>query len=116
MCSSDLLLYRNLSTLELIKAEIEKYDTLTDFIANNKRMRGWLTKHKIKLQEISDKPYKERKGPSKPVHQFTLTGEYVRSYNSARETEAYGFNYRNVSQVCHGEKKSHKGFVFRFEK
>jgi hypothetical protein len=110
------LLHRNLSTLELIKAEIEKYDTLTDFIANNKRMRGWLTKHKIKLQEISDKPYKERKGPSKPVHQFTLTGEYVRSYNSARETEAYGFNYRNVSQVCHGEKKSHKGFVFRFEK
>ena len=35
---------------------------------------------------------------------------------NARETEQYGFNYRNVSQVCHGEKKSHKGFIFRFEK
>ena len=110
------LLLRNLSTLELIKAEIEKYETLTDFIANNPTMRGWLTKHKIKLRDISNKPYKERKGPSKPVHQFTLGGEYVRSYNNARETEKYGFNYRNVSQVCHGEKKSHKGYVFRFEK
>jgi hypothetical protein len=110
------LLLRNLSTLELIKEEIEKYETLTDFIANNPTMRGWLTKHKIKLRDISNKPYKERKGPSKPVHQFTLGGEYVRSYNNARETEKYGFNYRNVSQVCHGEKKSHKGYVFRFEK
>ena len=110
------LYLRNLSTLELIKAEIEKYETLTDFIVNNKTMRGWLTKHKIKLCDISDKPYKERKGPSKQVHQFTLDGTYVRSYNNARETEAYGFNYRNVSQVCHGEKKSHKGYVFRFEK
>ena len=110
------LLLRNFSKLELIKAEIEKYETLTDFIANNPTMRGWLTKHKIKLRDISNKPYKERKGPSKPVHQFTLGGEYVRSYNNARETEKYGFNYRNVSQVCHGEKKSHKGYVFRFEK
>ena len=73
------LLLRNLSILELIKAEIEKYDTLTDFIANNKTMRGWLTKHKIKLRDISDKPFKERKGPSKPVHQFTLDGIYGKS-------------------------------------
>ena len=110
------LLLKNISTLELIKEEIEKYDTLTDFITNNPTMRGWLTRHKIKLRDISDKPYKERKGPSKPVHQFTLSGEYVRSYNNARETEGYGFNFKNVSQVCNGKRKSHKGYVFRFEK
>ena len=110
------LLLRNLSTLELIKKEIEKYKTLSVFIASNKTMCGWLTKHKMKLRDISDKPYKKREGPSKPVHQFTLDGVYVRSYKNARETERYGFNYKNVSQVCHGEKKSHKGYVFRFEK
>lgn len=110
------LLLRNLSTLELIKKEIEKFDTLSDFIASNKRMCGWLTKHKMKLRDISDKPYKKREGPSKPVCQYTLDGELVRRYKNARETEQYGFNYRNVSQVCHGEKKSHKGYVFRFEK
>ena len=110
------LLLRNLSTLELIKKEIEKYETLSDFIASNKTMCGWLSKHKMKLHDISDKPYKKREGPSKPVCQYTLDGELVRRYNNARETEQYGFNYRNVSQVCHGEKKSHKGFMFRFEK
>ena len=103
-------------TVEIICQEIDKYETLTDFIANNPRMFEWLRRNKIKLTDISDKPYKKPKGNPKPVHQFTLDGTYVRSYNNARETEAYGFNYRNVSQVCLGEKKSHKGFVFRFEK
>ena len=102
--------------VEMIKRKIEEYATLTDFIANNRSMSEWLMRHKIKLTEISDKPYKKLFGRPKPVHQFTLDGVYVRSYNNARETEAYGFNYRNVSQVCHGEKKSHKGFVFRFER
>ena len=37
-------------------------------------------------------------------------------YNNARETTEYGFNYKNVSDVCTGKKKSHKGFVFKFEK
>ncbi len=107
--------------VEMIKRKIEEYENLSDFIANNKSMYYWLSRHKIKLRDISDKPYKMlpnqgRRGPSKPVHQFTLDGTYVCSYNNARETEAYGFNYKNVSQVCHGEKKSHKGYVFRFEK
>ena len=109
------LLLRNLSTLELIRKEIEKYDTLTNFRANNNAMCDWLTRHKIKLRDISDKPYKKREGPSKPVCQYTIDGEFVRRYKNARETEQFGFNYRNVSQVCHGEKKSHKGFVFKFE-
>ena len=103
-------------TVEIICQEIDKYDTLTDFIANNQRMFEWLMRKKIKLTDISNKPYKKPKGNPKPVHQFTLDGEYVRSYNNARETAAYGFNYKNVSAVCHGEKKTHKGFVFRFEK
>lgn len=101
-------------SLKTIVEEIEKFETLTDFIANNKKMFEWLNRRKIKLRDISDKPYKKPKGNPKPVDQFTLEGQFVRSYNNARETEKYGFNYRNVSQVCHEKKKSHKGYVFRF--
>ena len=108
--------HRSIYNVNIIKCKIEEYDNLSEFITNNKTMCCWLTKHKIKLRDISDKPYKKREGPSKPVCQYTPDGEFVRRYNNARETEQYGFNYRNVSQVCHGEKKSHKGFVFRFEK
>ncbi len=102
--------------IEMIKRKIEEYDNLSDFIANNKTMCGWLTRHKVKLRDISDKPFKERKGNSRPVHQFTLDGIYVRSYNNARETVEYGFNYKSISAVCHGKLKSHKGYIFRYEK
>ena len=100
--------------VETIVKAINKYDTLTDFIANNQRMFEWLMRNKIKLTDISDKPYKKKKGNPKPIQQFTLDGVYVRSYNNARETVEYGFNYKNVSDVCTGKKKSHKGYVFRF--
>ena len=100
--------------VEIIIKEIEKYETLTDFIANNKKMYEWLSKHKIKLKDISDKPFKKLKGNPKPVDQFTMDGLFIRSYNSARDTKEYGFNYKSVSQVCHKKKKSHKGYVFRF--
>lgn len=103
-------------TVDIIRCEIEKYETLTEFRANNQRMCDWLTKHRIKPSDISAKPYRKPQGPSKPVLQFTVDGVYVRRYNSARETAEYGFNYKNVSDVCTGKKKSHKGFVFRFEK
>lgn len=103
-------------SVELIKDRIEEYETLTDFIADNPRMCNWLTKHKIKPRDLSDKPYKKPKGNPKPVDQFTLDGQLVRCYNNARETIEYGFNYKNVSDVCTGKKKSHKGYVFRFHK
>lgn len=100
--------------LMVIVKEIEKFETLTDFIAHNKKMFEWLNRHNIKLRDISDKPFKKPKGNPKPVDQFTLDGQFVRSYNNARETEKYGFNYRNVSQVCLKKKKSHRGYIFRF--
>ena len=103
-------------TVDIIRQEIEKYDTISDFIASNPRMCNWLTKHKIKPRNLSDKPYKKPKGSPKPVLQFTIGGVYVRRYNNARETAEYGFNYKNVSDVCTGKKKSHKGFIFKFEK
>lgn len=42
------------------------------------------------------------------------TNEILRIYESAREATKDGFNYRNISQVCLHEKKSHKGFIWRF--
>ena len=103
-------------TIDIINSEIEKYDTISDFIKNNPRMCNWLTKHKIKLRELSNKPYKKPTGNPKPVHQFTLDGVFVRSYKNAREAVEYGFNYKSISAVCHGKLKSHKGYIFRFEK
>lgn len=48
---------------------------------------------------------------SKPVVQLTLEEEFIAEYKSAKEAEEKkGFNARNISQVCRGVKKTHKGF------
>ncbi len=92
-------------------------------IYNRHRLKGYYLRYNQEEYELKrGKPYgysneiKTPKGTPKPVCQYTIDGEFVRSYKNARETAAYGFNYRHVSQVCNGKEKTHKGFVFRFEK
>ena len=53
---------------------------------------------------------------SKPVLQFTLDGEFVREWPSANECGRNGFHQGHVSACCRGEKKSHKGFVWKYKR
>ena len=52
---------------------------------------------------------------SKPVLQYTLDGEFVREWPSARECGRNGFNPRHVGDCCRGERKTHKGFIWRYK-
>lgn len=62
--------------------------------------------------------YKITKGitSKKTVFKIDLkTGKILKKYNSINSTEIDGFSPKNVSQVCTGEKKSHKKFFWRQE-
>lgn len=50
----------------------------------------------------------------KPVYQYDYLGHLIAEYECARE--AIGFNYKNISQCCVGDKMSHKGFQWSFDK
>lgn len=50
----------------------------------------------------------------KPIYQYDFLGNFIAEYCSARECK--GFNYKNISQCCTGEKSSHKGFQWSFDK
>ena len=52
---------------------------------------------------------------SKPVLQFTLDGELVKEWPSAREAHRNGFNQANVSRCCLGKQKQYKGFIWKFK-
>lgn len=43
------------------------------------------------------------------------TGEILEEYESARQASLQGYNYKNISQVCKGDKKTHKGYKWRFK-
>lgn len=52
---------------------------------------------------------------SKPVLQFTLTGEFIREWPSTAECERNGFNHGNVSSCCQGKKLQYKGFIWKYK-
>lgn len=55
------------------------------------------------------------KTKSKPVMQYTKTGEFVREWPSATECGRNGFNMGHVAACCRGVEKSHKGFIWRYK-
>ena len=52
---------------------------------------------------------------SKRVLQFTLTGEFIREWTSVMECGRNGFNRGHVADCCRGERKSHKGFLWKYK-
>ena len=53
---------------------------------------------------------------SKPVLQYTLDGQFVKEYPSAREAERNGYYQSSVSKCCLGKQKFHKGFIWKYKK
>lgn len=52
---------------------------------------------------------------SKPVSQFTKSGEFIATYPSTGEAERQtGVWQSNISQCCLGKRKSARGFVWRY--
>ena len=52
---------------------------------------------------------------SKPVLQYTLDGELVKEWSSARECDRNGFCSQHVAACCRGELKHHKGFIWKYK-
>lgn len=78
----------------------------------NESCNGFVWKYEFKENENIYK----RKYFSKKIYQYDLNNNFIKEWNNARELIEFGFNYKNISQVCNGDKKSHKGYKFFFEK
>ena len=51
-----------------------------------------------------------------PVHQYTLSGEYVCSYRSYKEAaEAVGVSARSISRAARGCYRTSGGYIWRLE-
>lgn len=55
------------------------------------------------------------KALSKPVLQFSKSGEFVREWKSANEAGRNGYDFRNVSACCLGKRKSAYGFKWCYK-
>lgn len=50
----------------------------------------------------------------KKVFQYTLDGELVKVWDSARECDKNGFNYKSISNCCNGRQKTANGYLWAF--
>ena len=71
--------------------------------------------------EWCDRKYNQNFGTrnekvSKKVYQYTLDGEFVREWKSTAECGRNGFRQSSVSKCCLGKQKSHKGFIWSYNK
>jgi hypothetical protein len=77
------------------------------------------------LMWISDKQHRElhchdgaeaaAETCSKIVYQYTLEGEFVRTWKSTMECDRNGFNQSAVASCCRGERKQYKGFRWSYK-
>lgn len=56
-----------------------------------------------------------RKDISKVVYQYSLEGKLINIYPSTQELRRLGFNQGNIASCCRGERKSHKGYIWKYE-
>ena len=52
---------------------------------------------------------------SKKVLQFSLDGDFIREWPSTMECARNGYNEGHVAACCRGERKSHKGFRWKYK-
>lgn len=52
---------------------------------------------------------------SKPVLQFSKTGEFIREYPSTMECKRNGFNEGNICSCCLGKRKSADGYIWKYK-
>lgn len=52
---------------------------------------------------------------SKPVLQFSKSGEFIREWPSTRECGRNGFNQGEVSKCCNGKRKTAYGFIWKYK-
>ena len=53
---------------------------------------------------------------SKPVLQYTKSGEFVREWKSTKDVQRnLGYFHNNISNCCNGKCKSSNGFIWKFK-
>ena len=83
------------------------YGSRTKRISDAHRGKKYSNAFKQKLKECST--------TAKKVLCYTIEGKFVKEYLSLHETSIDGFNFKSVSAVCHGKRKSLHGYIFKFK-
>lgn len=78
----------------------------------HKKFRWTYFDDEIDMSRINDKV----EGQPITVIQFSLNGQYIRTWESATEIEKeLGYNHSNISACCNGRMKTYKGYIWKYK-
>ena len=69
----------------------------------------------INIDEISNIKINKNSKQSKPVIQYSLNNEYIKSFNNLLEAEKLtNCNYQHIRECCENIRKTHKGYKWSY--
>ena len=83
---------------------------------NNVANLEWVTQSENRIHCLKNlNPRLKNNKLSKKVAQYNLQGELIKIYPSCKQVmRETGFSQGHISEVCRGEKKTYKGFIWRY--
>ena len=90
------------------------YNVSSGTIDDIRQHKTWVSLTKdIEFDDISTR---KRPRGSKPIIQYDLFGNFIKRWDNARRIQdETGISYKQISQVCNGDKRMSHNFVWRFE-
>ena len=84
---------------------------------NIETVHAYLIKYGVSKEEIRQRAnIAIAKSKSKPILQYSTTGEFIKEWPSAKIAgEILELNSRNISSVCSGKRKTCGGFIWRYK-
>ena len=104
--------HQGISTVDLAKEFSVDKSTVIKYLKQGTKL-GWCKydakEEMIRIGKLNGKLN------SKPVSQFTLKNEFIKTYSSATEAEKEtGTHYGNISMCCNGKRKTAGGYIWKF--
>lgn len=80
-----------------------------------------MTKDQVQYKYTTYKCSQEKKDKiamanGKLVYQYSIDGELLKFWKSTQEAERNGFSSSKISLCCNGKRKTHKGFIWSYNK
>lgn len=91
---------------------------------NNVNNLEWCTVQENELhsaQVLGKTPWNKgltglRQNKPNPVERYSIDGVLEKTYNSPKDAEVDGYKLKQISAVCNGNQKTHKGKIWKFKK
>ena len=64
----------------------------------------------------NDGQIKRARFKRKKVYQYDLNGNLIKEWISVNDAGRNGYSYQKISMCCLGKRKTHKGFIWSYEK